>query len=333
MTEQANISPQVFHKRQNRRITLALLTQGAIDPNNRSIWSGAAAAARDTGVNLICYPGRTVSSPAEFEAQRNVIYRMVDVQTVDGLVFWGLNPWVDIDKTYAFIRRFRPMPVVTAGIVLEGIPASTVDNYHGMREVVTHMITAHNRRRIPFIRGPAVHQEAIERYQAYVDVLKEYNIPFDPQLVYQGDFRESSGVQAAKTLLDERRVMFDALVGASDNMAIGAMKTLQARGLRIPADVSIAGLNGEEQGLVITPPLTTCPLHFYEQAYQATLMVVSLLQGRDVQLKVVLPTHLVVRQSCGCADPLVTHAEAIPHAGKLDSFTDEIRLLDSLIFD
>lgn len=332
MTEQADISPQVFHKGQKRRITLALLTQGAIDPNNRSIWSGAAAAARDTGVNLICYPGRTVSSPAKFEVQRNVIYRMVDVQTVDGLVFWGLNPWVNLDETYAFLRRFSPMPVVTTGVVLEGIPGITADNYHGMREVVTHMITTHNRRRIAFIRGPAVHQEAIERYQAYLDVLKEYNIPFDPELVYQGDFRESGGVQAAKTLLDERKVIFDALVGASDNMAIGAMKTLQARGVRVPAAVSIAGLNGEEQGLFITPPLTTCPLHFYEQAYQATLMLVSLLQGRDVQLKVVLPTHLVVRQSCGCADPLVIHAAATPRAGKLDSFTDEIRLLDNMVF-
>lgn len=97
MTGRSHLSPQVFHKGQNRRITLALLTQGAIDPNNRSIWSGAAAAARDTGVNLICYLGRTVSSPAEYEVQRNVIYRMVDVQTVDGLVFWGLNPWVNID--------------------------------------------------------------------------------------------------------------------------------------------------------------------------------------------------------------------------------------------
>lgn len=39
-----------------------------------------------------------------------------------------------------------------------------------------------------------MHQEAIERYQAYLDVLKEYNIPFDPELAYQGDFKESGGV-------------------------------------------------------------------------------------------------------------------------------------------
>ncbi|MBV5331408.1 substrate-binding domain-containing protein, partial [bacterium] len=89
------------------------------------------------------------------------------------------------------------------------------------------------------------------------------------------------GVQGVKTLLDEREVHFDALVAASDNMAIGAMKTLQERGLRVPTDVAIAGLNGEEDGLVVNPPLTTAPLHFYEQAYQATLMVLSMLDGKE----------------------------------------------------
>jgi signal transduction histidine kinase/DNA-binding LacI/PurR family transcriptional regulator/DNA-binding response OmpR family regulator len=334
MIEKAHSPMLEYHTKQSRRITLALLTQGAIDPNNRSIWSGAASAARDAGVNLICYPGRPMRSPAEFEVQRNIIYRMVDVQTVDGLVFWGLNPWMDMDETYSFIHRFHPMPIVTTGLILEGIPGVTADNYYGMREVLNHLITVHNRRHIAFIRGPANHQEAGERYQAYLDVLNESDIPFEPELVYQGDFKESGGVKGAEILLAnrERGKKFDALVAASDNMALGAMKTFQSRGLHIPEDVSVAGLNGEDQGLVITPPLTTAPLHFYEQAYQATMMVIALLEGRQVPLKVILPTRMVVRQSCGCADPLVTHAEAIPHTEKLDSFTDEIRLLNNLVF-
>jgi signal transduction histidine kinase/DNA-binding LacI/PurR family transcriptional regulator/AraC-like DNA-binding protein len=328
MAENETLSP-----RENRRTTLALLTTGAIDPNNRSIWIGVAAACRDFDANLICYPGRLVQSPIEFEAQRNVIYRMVDAQTVDGIVLMGgLNAWMTIEETHAFLARFRPIPIVTTGIILDGIPGVSVDNYHGMREVVAHLVAVHDRRRIAFIRGQMNHQEAHDRYQAYLDVLREYHIPLDPDLIYQGNFKESGGVQGVEALLDERKVDFDALVAASDNMAIGAMKTLQARGLRIPGDVAIAGLNGEDQGLVISPPLTTAPLHFYEQAYQATRMVLALLEGKTVPPKVILPTHLVVRQSCGCPDPLVTHAQITPHTEKLDSFTEEIRLLDQLLY-
>ncbi|MGE5462742.1 MAG: ATP-binding protein, partial [Syntrophothermus sp.] len=319
-----------------RNITLALLTTGPIDPNNRAIWAGvdaACASATTSGVNLICYPGRLVGSPVGFESQRNVIYRMLDEETVDGLVVMGgLNAWLTVEETCSFLHKFRPRPIVTTGIVLGDFPGVTVDNYHGMYEVISHLVAVHQRKRIAFIRGQAGHQEADDRYQAYCDVLAHHNIPFDPHLVYQGDFKESGGILGTKALLDERKVQFDALVAASDNMAIGAMKTLQSRGLRVPADVAVAGLNGEEEGLVVNPPLTTAPLHFYEQAYQATHMVLSLLEGRDVPHKVILPTRMVVRQSCGCADPLVTHAQAVPHVEKLDSFTDEIRLLDSLVF-
>ena len=350
--------PPAHPNNRTRGVTLALLTTGPIDPNNRAIWAGvdaatrAAASTRDrgwaanvrviwngvdvaaraAGVNLICYPGRLVQSPVGFEAQRNVIYRMVDSETIDGLVVMGgLNAWLSTEETCTFLQKFHPRPIVTTGIVLEGFPGVTVDNYHGMYEVIAHLVTAHQRRRIAFIRGQAGHQEADDRYQAYLDVLSRHHLPFDPELVYQGDFKESGGIEGACELL-RRQVHFDALVAASDNMAIGAMKALQARGVRVPADVAIAGLNGEEEGLVVNPPLTTAPLHFFEQAYQATQMVLAMLDGQEVPSKVVLPTRMVVRQSCGCPDPLVTHAEAIPHLEKLDSFTDEIRHLDSLVF-
>ena len=78
---------QVTEKK--RATTIALFTIGAIDPNSQTIWAGATAAARETGVNLICYPGRLVRSPVEYEAQRNVIYNMVDAQTVDGFGHFG----------------------------------------------------------------------------------------------------------------------------------------------------------------------------------------------------------------------------------------------------
>ncbi len=316
-----------------RRKTIALLTAGAVDPNNRAIWSGVAAACRDHGVNLICYPGRFIKSPVEFETQRNVIYHMIDSQWIDGMVMMGgLNAWIDPQETQAFLDRFRPMPIVTTGIIIDGIPGVSVDNYHGMHAVVTHLVSDHQRRRVAFIRGQANHQEAIDRYQAYLDVLAENKIPFDPDLIYQGNFKESGGVEAVQELLDVRRVSFDALAAASDNMAIGALKTLQARGVRIPQEVAIAGVNDEDQDLVIAPALTTAPLHFFEQAYQAALMVFEMLDGREVPSKIILPTRLLMRQSCGCPDPLIAHARATPHTERLDSFTEEIRLLEHLVF-
>ena len=292
------------------RPTLGLLTHGAGDPNSHMVWAGVASVAQERDVNLICFPGKPLRSPLEFEAQSNVLYELVSAQSIDGLVIWsaGLPLFVDRLEMNAFCQRFRPLPMVTAGVPIEGIPGVSVDNYRGMRAVVSHLIEVHRRTRIAFIRGPEYHQEAEERYRAYMDVLSDYDIPFDPGLVVQSNFKESGGAAAAEQLMLSRRDGFDALVAASDNMAIGALRVLQAHGLRVPGDVALAGLNDESQSPFVTPPLTTGPLHFYEQARRATEMLLALLAGTPVIGQVVLPTQLLIRQSCGCPDPLVTQA-------------------------
>jgi signal transduction histidine kinase/DNA-binding LacI/PurR family transcriptional regulator/AraC-like DNA-binding protein len=300
----------------SRRLTLGLLAHGAGDPNSHMVWAGVASVAQERDVNLICFPGKPLRSPLEFEAQSNVLYELVSQQNVDGLVIWsaGLPLFVDRQEMNAFCERFKPLPMVTAGVPIEGIPGVSVDNYRGMRAVVSHLIQVHRRTRIAFIRGPEYHQEAEERYRAYLDVLADYRIPHDPDLVVEGNFKESGGAAAAEQLLASQQAGFDALVAASDNMAIGALRVLQGHGVRIPGDVALAGLNDESQSPFVTPPLTTSPLHFYEQARRATEMLLALLAGTPVTGQVILPTQLLIRQSCGCPDPLVAQAGAEPGA-------------------
>jgi signal transduction histidine kinase/DNA-binding LacI/PurR family transcriptional regulator/AraC-like DNA-binding protein len=296
------------------RPTIGLLTYGAGDPVGHMVWAGVADVASERGVNLLCFPGKPLHSAHGFEAQSNVVYDLVTPELIDGLVIWlaGLTQRVDLDEAQAFCARFRPLPIVTAGVLVEGIPGVTVDNYHGMKEVVSHLIEVHGRIRIAFIRGPQHHQEAEARYQGYADALRDHGVALDAELVVQGDFREDGGVAGAEELLNRCGARFDALVAASDNMAIGAIKVLQAHGIRVPDAVAVAGLNDEVQGHVVTPPLTTSPLRFYEQGRQAMEMALAMLNRETVPNRVVLPTRLLVRQSCGCPDPIIVQAASEP---------------------
>ena len=195
--------------------------------------------------------------------------------------------------------------------MLEGIPGVVLDNYQGMHDVITHLVEYHNRAHIAFVRGPELQPEAQQRFQAYLDVLAEHDLAVDPELILQGDFKESGGAAAVERLLSERRLHFDALVAASDNMAIGAMKALQARGFHIPADIAVAGFNDEIQGRFITPPLTTVPFRSYEMARRAAGILLDLLSGQVVAEQTALPTRLIVRQSCGCSDRTVSDAAGL----------------------
>ena len=179
-----------------------------------------------------------------------------------------------------------------------------------MRAVVSHLVEVHGRARIAFIRGPEYHQEAEERYRAYLDVLADYGIPFDPGLVAHGNFKESGGAAAAEQLLSGLPGRIRCAGGRQRQH--GDRRAARAAGPRAarPGDVAIAGLNDESQSPFVTPPLTTGPLHFYEQARRATEMLLALLAGAPVTGQVILPTQLLIRQSCGCPDPLVTQAAA-----------------------
>lgn len=303
------------HLRSRARWTIGLLTHGAGDPNSQAVWEGVQSAACEHDANVVSFPGKPLRSPHGFEAQSNVIYDLAGPQNVDGLVIWSgaLCHRVDLPVITDFCRRYMPLPMVTVGHPLvEGIPGVVVDNYQGMHDVVAHLVEFHNLTRVAFVRGPQPQPEAEQRYQAYLDVLAAHNISVDPALVVQGDFREGGGAAAIQVLIDERQAQFDALAAASDNMAIGAMKALQRRGVRVPADVAVAGLNDEVQGRFITPPLTTAPFRSYEMGRRAAQMLLALLDGGTVPERMLLSTRLLVRQSCGCPDPLVSEAAEVP---------------------
>jgi DNA-binding LacI/PurR family transcriptional regulator/GAF domain-containing protein len=311
--------------RQNSRPTIALIADDIVYEYQAGIWSGVIAAARERDVNLICFAGKRLHSIAGFEAQGNVVYDLVSAERVDGLVILtaALGSRVGLEGIRAFCESYRALPMVSVGLALEGIPSVLVDNEKGLRDVLVHLIENHSYRRIAFIRGPTANAEAEQRYQTYARVLTEHGLTVAPDLVAPGDFLRSSGVTAVSMLLDEREADFEAIVAANDEMALGALEALRARGIRVPHDVVLVGFDDIEEARLVTPPLTTVQQPLHEQGQHATAMLLALLASEQVPEQVTLPTSAVVRQSCGCLSPAVIRAAAGPvvEAGKAAAAT------------
>ena len=116
----------------------------------------------------------------------------------------------------------------------------------------------------------------------------------------QGNFLSQAGEEAIRLFLDERKVTFEAVASANDEMILGAMTALRERGIRVPDDISVVGFDDLEEGRYSLPPLTTIRQPLYEQGRRAAEMLLALLAGENVPERVALPTEMVVRQSCGC---------------------------------
>jgi DNA-binding LacI/PurR family transcriptional regulator len=171
-------------RRNTRRFTIGYLTPNISDGVSLTRWHGMLDAAQEQDVNLICFPGAYWRDPGP-RRQANAIYDLVSTEYLDGLVLGNIvRGDLDArDEFKDFYENHLRMPAVGIRETLNGIPYVPLDNYQGMREAVVHLVEVHAYRRIAFLRGPERHPYAQERYRAYTDVLQEYGLLFEPDIV------------------------------------------------------------------------------------------------------------------------------------------------------
>jgi PAS domain S-box-containing protein len=299
--------------RENARLTFGYLTP-TIEADQPQ-WSGVVDEARKRDVNLFCFTGGYWTDPGSFQTQASVLYDLVNAENVDGVISWAslIGAYVSADENRAFHERYSTLPLVAIGGTFEGIPNLVVDTYKGMHAAIVHLIEAHGHRRLAFISGPEGNFYAQERYQAYVDTLQAHGIPLDPNLVTPPvPWDTPMGMQSMRLLLDERRlrprVDFEAIVAASDHLLLGALEVLREREIQVPGDVAAVGFNDILDGRVNIPPLTTGIRPSVQVGYQAVETLLALIEGAQVPAKTVVPSGLVIRQSCGCLGPAMEQA-------------------------
>ncbi|GAB3672579.1 LacI family DNA-binding transcriptional regulator [Streptomyces sparsus] len=171
------------------------------------------------------------------------------------------------------------------------------DNRGGARQAVEHLVSR-GRRRIAVITGPLDQTSAGDRLAGYRDVLGTAS--GSAELAAQGDFTTEGGERAMAELLD-RAPDLDAVFAGNDLMASGAMRTLRARGRRVPEDVAVVGYDDLEPAAWVEPALTTVR---QDVQGMGTMMAGLLLRrlgldGADgpPPAPVITPAQLIVRDS------------------------------------
>ncbi|GLR10284.1 transcriptional regulator [Mixta theicola] len=187
-----------------------------------------------------------------------------------------------------------PVPVMILNQQLTVRPDRNIfiDHYRG-GEIMMDYLLSQGHSRIAYISGKMPSPSNQARQQAWQDKAS----PDSAALIAQGDWSMESGYQAALTLIDGAE-SFTALLAANDDMALGAIKALKDRGLRVPQDISVAGFDNAKIGHYFSPSLTTLDTPI-EQMIQCAVEQI-------VNLPLDTPEHgltgtLVVRDSVGPA--------------------------------
>ena len=223
-----------------------------------------------------------------------------DSHKADGIILLGYGDYL------AYRGRLEALidhgaHLVRWGQVLPDHPGVSIgcDNVGGGRMAAEHLLRL-GRRRIAFIGEIAPSApEMADRYRGFHAALRDAGMESDARLQVSAVSTELSGGEGLRALL-ERGVPFDAVFGASDLIAIGAMSALTAAGRRVPEDVAVVGFDGIPMGAVTRPSLTTVAQDTKRAGETLVQSLVNQINGRPVE-NMILPPRLVVRDSSGGA--------------------------------
>lgn len=171
----------------------------------------------------------------------------------------------------------------------------SIDDRGGARLITSHL-AALGHRRIAYIGDRNGMQSDTDRMAGYTDALAAAGIEYNSAYVAQGNGSPGGGLEAMQLLLALKNRP-TAVFCYNDMTAIGALRALHNAGLRVPADLSVAGFDDLQIAPFLEPPLTTIRQPKTEMGRRAAAILLDLLEGKELEAQITVPGELVVRES------------------------------------
>jgi LacI family repressor for deo operon, udp, cdd, tsx, nupC, and nupG len=196
------------------------------------------------------------------------------------------------------------------------LPSVCVDHEAAAFAATSHLLDL-GHRRIAHIAGAQGSSMSQHRLRGFRRALAAAGAPFEPQLLFQGDFTVEAGERAMERFLTIPRRP-TAVFAANDEMALGALRACRRAGLKVPRDLSVVGFDDQRIAALTEPALTTVGVPTMALGRQAMLQLGRILSGETVEQKLVLPTALALRASTG---PPPFHAGRLTRDVAMITFT------------
>ena len=298
LAEKLNYQPNIvaLNLRQQKTNTIGVIIPEIVHFFFSTVISGIEDVAYTAGYNVIL-------------AQSNESYQreLTDLKAlfnsrVDGMLLSISRETTNFDHIESIISK--GIPIVFYDRMYNSPTSSKVivDDYAGAKEAVTHLIEQ-GCKRIAHINGAPNLIISIERFRGYTDALKEHNLEIIDDLIVScasGTFEE--GKRIANKLLS-LPVLPDAIFANNDPMAMGAMKAIKEKGLKIPLDIAVVGFSNWFLGELLEPSLTTVDQPGFEMGQEAARLLIRQIEmngKEDFELQPetkILKTKLIIRES------------------------------------
>lgn len=269
----------------------------------------------------------------------SLVYDLATPETADAFIGWIIDAEQSVDE---YFTRFADCNLVSISRRVGPHPVVAEDNLAIMKALTQHLVLQHGRRHIGFIRGPAHHPYAQVRAQACSDAQTELDITFDERrFTPPAAWDWQTGIDGVRYLLDQQQLVIgrdlDAIMCASDRIAMGALEELKRRNIRVPDDVAITGFNNLLEAQSTIPSLTTVAVHFQRKSRLAMRMALATLRGETFTMAPdYLDPVITIGESCGCKNSRTNDLRFQPDgdggtapftAQEIQLFSEELHIL------
>lgn len=293
------------------RKTLALLIGGVHTHFPKHVLKGIIQEGKKHNVDILFFLGAqtqkffsdilTYRNTDSFDYQFNTIYDYSMLCKLDGILinYGTIGMYLEDNDVHKFANKYNYVPVVfiTENVDLPNCYSVIADNYQGMCNMIKHLVEVHECKKLLFVSGPRKNRDAVERLQAYKDMMDYYHFPVTDTMIAEGDFSEFVDEQVEAIL--ERNPDADAIVCANDEMAMSAYHVCERKGLRIGKDIKITGFDNSDICKTSYPPLSTISQDGVLMGEVAVQNMMKVLENQPIQ-NVRVDVDIIERESCGC---------------------------------
>jgi DNA-binding LacI/PurR family transcriptional regulator len=270
-----------------RTQAIGVVVTSIADPFNGDLVDGIEEVANERGYSVIL-----ATSQANPDRELAVV-RSCQERRVDGILVASSR----VGALYVPILSDLDVPIVLINNQHGSDFAHSIriDNIHGMRLATEHLLEL-GHRQIAYVGDRFGLHSDEERFAGYRQALTSREIPFDRELVMQGDGKADAAASALDQLL-KGRSRPTAVACYNDMTALGLIHRAQEHGIAVPDELSVTGFDDIPFAAFARPPLTTIRQPRRDMGRQAMRLLFALLNGEEAQKTSVINGELIVRGS------------------------------------
>lgn len=230
---------------------------------------------------------------AECMAEKNTVTKLFAQRIVDGAIVLSTTISDKVIKEYASSNF--PIVVLDREIKAEYISNVLIDNKNACYNAVK-FIAEQGMKNIAVINGPKGTYDSEKRYEGFMEGIKAFDMNLKKEWSCEGNFEEESGYEITMEMIEKNNLP-EVICAANDEMAIGAIKALKEKNIKIPKEVAVMGFDDIVLCDYVTPKLTTIKRPAYDLGVLATHTLFNNLKGDFKGKSKMLSTEFVIRES------------------------------------